>query len=148
MAKQTARKLPRQIKDVPAGGLDLIREYGAKGVRDAEIARRLGMDPSTFRRLVEENEEVGRAYLDARKTEEDALVGMLFDKAINERDSVAAMFLLKTRHHYRDRGEIQERSTPNIVIQLPAAASSAEEYGKLVKVSREGEDGEGDPDGD
>src|SRR5690606_36046138 len=64
-----------------------------------------------------------KAQFDAgREDERRALHNMLFRRAMEKGDTVAALFLLKTRHGYRDSGaELDTTKRLNITFNLPGA---------------------------
>lgn len=72
-------------------------------------------------RFREEHPELKEAYDQARKIEHDAPVGLLFEKAMKG-DSIAAMFLLKCRHNYRDGGiTIEDNRRVQNGVALPSS---------------------------
>lgn len=127
----------RPRKTLPKNGLELISDLSARGVKETEIAKALGMSFQTWKKIREENPEAKQAWEEAKAVECDALVGKLYDKAMDG-DSSAAMFLLKARHGYRDHGatDASDASRVNLVFNLPAPLSP-DQYGKLVEVHRD-----------
>lgn len=126
--------MARPRKTLPPDGLKIIRELASKGVKETEVAKALGLTFKTWKRIREENPEAKAAWEEAKAEEHDALVGVLYEKAIKG-DSTAAMFLLKSRHGYRDHGPTEggDSARVNLVFNLPAPLN-ADQYAKLVEV--------------
>ena len=108
---------------------------------DAELARRVGMTPSALsKRLsgdlrlnLSEVERIAGALAESRRIEEEELVAVLLDKA-RDGETTWLIFALKSRHGYRDQGAPQAAADArvNVVINLPAASASAEEYARTI----------------
>jgi hypothetical protein len=126
----------RPRKSLPANGIDVIRRLAANGVNEHAIAGALGLSYETWQRIRAEDPEAKAAWQEARAIEENKLVGVLYRKAIDQDDTVAAIFLLKARHGYRDIGPTDGSSGVRTAIQinLPGALK-AEDYTKLVTVT-------------
>ena len=126
----------RPRKNLPANALDVIRQAAANGVNEVGIAQALGVDFRTWQRIRDEDPETKAVYQEARKAEEGKLVGVLFDKAVNKQDSVAAIFLLKARHGYRDQGpsDAGDTTRPTININIPAPLAP-DQYARLIEVA-------------
>jgi len=126
--------MARPRKTLPAGGLQVIRDMAAKGVAEVRLARALKMDYRTWARIRDTDPEAKAAYREAKAIERDALVGKLYEQAM-EGNTVAAIFLLKARHGYRDIGDppAPEGSRVNLVFNLPAPLEP-DQYTKLVEV--------------
>ena len=121
----------RRKKNLPANGLDIIRNLAEKGVRETDIARALGMCFDTWLRIKNENPEAMKALTEAKQIEENKLFGILYEKAIKG-DSIAAMFLLKTRHGYREGAEVTNANQVNVKISIPGSMKP-EDYLKEIK---------------
>jgi hypothetical protein len=92
-------------KTVPPGGYKLIRTLAANGAREDEIARALHMGKRTWDRVKREDPKAEAAWEAGRAEEHNALRNTLFKAATEKNNIVAAMFLLKTRHGYREKGD-------------------------------------------
>ena len=126
--------MPQPRKKLPANGLAIIRDLASTGARETQIAAGLGMAFETWHRIREEDPKAKAAWTEARAIERDSLVGVLYGKAMKG-DTVSAIFLLKSRHGYRDQGDpVAEKGGTAVVINLPSAMSE-EQWGKLVEVS-------------
>lgn len=82
-------------------GLKMVEDLTARGVTLVNIARALGMDAATLRLVRHRQPEVEEAYQRGKAREEEALVGNL-RRAANDGNVVAAIFLLKARHAYKE----------------------------------------------
>ncbi|MEM0991114.1 MAG: hypothetical protein AAGK00_19780 [Pseudomonadota bacterium] len=87
--------------EVTAQGLDVVEELAGRGCHAATIARVLGMHSSTFLDVRKRDPRVEEAYQRGLAREHDALVGNLRELA-DDGNVVANLFLLKTRHGYRE----------------------------------------------
>ena len=134
--------MARPRKTLPAGALDLIREAAANGVAETRLAKALKMDFQTWKRIREEDPAAKKIWEEAKAIEHDKLTGRLMDIALdadNPQSAVACMFLLKSRHAYRDNGPIDSSTDGprvNLVFNLPAPLSG-DAYRRLVEVHPE-----------
>lgn len=120
----------RPKKVVPADKLPIIQELAARGVSEKSIAAACGVhDNTVFSRIKREQPEVQEALDRGRAVEHDKLVGVLFDAATKDGNIVAAMFLLKARHGYKE-GE-QQTQQVSVNIALPGAMKP-EQYAEKV----------------
>lgn len=136
---------------LPQGGVKIIRDLACRGARDTDIARALGVSVGVWKRLKAKDPDAAEAYEEAQLKERDALVGSLFQQAMGspaEYDAdgkliraerapfaPAAMFLLKSRHNFRDMGAPTDIGGTRVAItvNVPGALSEAQ-YAKLVEV--------------
>jgi len=120
----------RPKKVIPADKLPIIQELAARGVSERSIAAACGVhDNTVFLRIRREQPEVQAALDRGRAVEHDKLVGVLFDAATKDGNIVAAMFLLKARHGYKE-GE-QQTQQVSVNITLPGAMKP-EQYAERV----------------
>lgn len=124
-------------KTVPGGGYKRIRELAANGAREVDIARELKMSPRTWDRVKREDEKALAAWEAGRAVEHEALRGLLFEKAMSG-NVAAAMFLLKTRFGYREKGD-DAGGTDRVTVEfkLPAPLSP-EQYVTEFKAQQSG----------
>ncbi|TXN00571.1 hypothetical protein FV242_21500 [Methylobacterium sp. WL64] len=132
--------MARPRKQLPANGLDILREGAAKGLSQPRLARSLGMGVDAFRRILDESPQAREVMEEARAVEHDELHGILmslargtpaeYDAAGNviraeqPRQLRAAEILWKTRHGYREQGEPPGASaTAGVQIIMPAQVS-------------------------
>ncbi len=87
-------------------GVELIEELASRGCHVETIARALGMGRDAFGSCRKRQPEVDDAFHRGMAREHDTLVGNL-RVAADGGNIVANMFLLKTRHRYRE-GEALE----------------------------------------
>lgn len=102
------KNLPRRVGD--KSPYEAIVDWAATGLSEAEIARNLGMGKDAFRALKNRDRHVADAIETGRLREERDLRNVLLDAARGvesaaKKNLSAAMFLLKTRHGYREHGE-------------------------------------------
>ncbi|MBX3537673.1 MAG: hypothetical protein KF735_08550 [Chelatococcus sp.] len=113
--------------------MEIIRKLASHGVRETELAKALGVDLKTWVRIRTDDEEARAAWQEAKEIEQEALVGMLYKRAMGQPaeydadgnllraeippDATANMFLLKTRHGYRDHGQDRE-AAPGVTVTI------------------------------
>jgi len=126
----------RKKKNLPPDALETIEKLASRGVRETDIARALGVSWGVYWRIKNENEAVKKTLEQARMIEHDALFGQLYEKAMKG-DSTAAMFLLKTRHGYREGADVVAANQVNVKITLPGSMKP-DEYKKMMEVKTDG----------
>lgn len=105
-----------------------------EGKSEIEIAKALRLSFPTWKRIREEDPKAYSAWAAGRAEEEVHLVEKLkeavTDKSIN---AIPCMFLLKTRHGYRENSPIDQKDQQGaqININLPASLS-IDQYSKLI----------------
>lgn len=114
-------KAGRKRKVAPPDASEQIEALAADGWSKLGIAKKLNTSPDTLRRWLDEDEVLQEAFDRGRENERHALHSMLFKKAVEKGDSVAAMFLLKSRHGYREGDQSEQGNRVSINFQLPAA---------------------------
>jgi hypothetical protein len=126
-------RLDRRKYLVPDQYVDNVVDACRRGVSEVRIARSLGINYRTWMRLRDEDERIASALIENRKVEEDELVALLLDKA-RDGETTSLIFALKSRHGYRDQGAPQAAADArvNVVINLPAASASAEDYARTI----------------
>jgi len=130
------KKTGRPLKEPPKNAIATILDVASRGCSEKSIAYALGVSWDTWVRWREDLPELKAAYDQARAVEHDSLVGVLFDKALAG-DSIAAMFLLKCRHNYRDGGvTIESNNRVQIGIMLPQSLN-ADQYRQIINTTAE-----------
>lgn len=133
----------KRKKKVPPGGYKRIRELAANGAREVDIARELKMSVRVWQEIRKEDEKALAAWEAGRAVEHEALLGVLFDKAMSG-NIAAAMFLLKTRFGYREKGDDGSGSADRVTVEFKLPAPLApEQYVTMLK-AHESETGECD----
>ena len=121
-------RVPRTVGELP--GYEVIEQMAARGHREIDIARRLGiMSWSTWTRIKDEDPKALAALEAGRGVEHDRLYGRLFEKAMRG-DTIALLFLLKTRHNYNDRPEPAPVQAA-VQINMPSPLG-LEDYTRLI----------------
>src|SRR5438552_16438132 len=91
----------RPRKSIAKRDLDVITKLGARGCREKDIARAVGVSEPTWMRIKSTDTDVLAALNAGRQLMHDALVNKLFEKAMNG-DTIALIFSLKAFFAYRD----------------------------------------------
>lgn len=115
-----------------------IRLLAADGHSIKGIASRFGTTFETFTRWLDEDNTLREAFEVGRENERHALHNMLYRQALEKNNIVAAMFLLKARHGYREGDQGDTGNKVSIVFQLPGAMQM-QEFKNLEKVVIENE---------
>lgn len=100
-------------------GHDLVRRDRSNGVAQADIARRLGMNASSFRAAMERDDDLRAAYDEGSGMMETELVGLLM-QAARDGDRTSAIFLLKGACGFRENTPVAPKAdAPAINITIP-----------------------------
>jgi hypothetical protein len=99
--------------------IEKVQRWASESASKGAIARRLGMDHKTFRVLMEQNPELRAAYDEGIEMEHQMLVSAL--KRQLDKSPVPAIFLLKTRHGYREGDQSQQGNRVSVTFNLPGA---------------------------
>src|SRR5215212_9990622 len=93
----------RPKKNLRPEDYGLVEALTAEGLTQLQIARKLGMSVRTFSERMKDDPAVAEAVAQGRAVEQGELVGILRQMARNG-DAQSAMFLLRCRHGFSDRG--------------------------------------------
>lgn len=102
-------------------GVEVIRQMRGEGLAIPSIAFRIGLPKSTLKDCINRQPELKEAVEIGRAREEDHLIQTLYRAAWGG-FAPAAMFLLKTRHGYRENDSVAP-PTSNVIVHLPSAMS-------------------------
>lgn len=121
MSKSPAPKLiGRPPKRPPADAAERIRAMSAEGHSTVGIAQQLGVGRKTLDKWRAEFPDLDEAYREGVERERYDLHSTLVAKA-KAGNIVAAMFLLKARHGYREGDQSDQAGRVNVTIALPGA---------------------------
>ncbi len=128
----------RKPMQPPSDAAARIEAFAADGFSVRGVAAGLGVCQDTMKKWFDEFPELQEAFDVGRERERQALHNMLYRQAIEKGVTVAAIFLLKSRHNYRDQGDQYEGGNKiQINFQLPGALPM-EEFSKLTRVIEHG----------
>ena len=116
---------------------ELVTKLAGEGWRVKDIAHAIGFSERTFYRHLKDDEQLALSFDQGRGVEHQQLVASLFQRAINPTNAqgaAAAMFLLKTRHSYREQGPIEREGTRVAVVVNVPAPLTPKQYEKLIEV--------------
>jgi hypothetical protein len=102
---------------------DQIVALASTGFSKQGIARHYSVSLATFNRWLEEDEMLSQAFAVGRDMERQSLHNMLYKQAIEKGNAIAAMFLLKSRHGYREGDQAEQSNRIAITFNLPGAMS-------------------------
>jgi hypothetical protein len=119
-----------RYKPITDDMLPAIQEMAAHGLWDREIAQSIGMSPTTFIERKKESPALQAALDAGRAIEHQQLHNALHTAAMNG-NIVAAIFLLKTRHGYREQDSARDVAS-QVVINLPGALP-LDQFTKTIK---------------
>ena len=134
---QKERKLP-EPED-----LEQIRRLSAKGHGSYAIAKHLGIDQKTWVKWRREFPEVAEAWHQGLEQEEHLILSELLRILQAKDNPIPGIFLLKSRHGYREGESNATDQRVQIQVTLPAALQK-EEYQQLVDVKKLTNEGNGD----
>lgn len=112
--------MPQPRRHLLAAHLAEVRQLSAQGCSERTIAKALGMSYGAWRRALDADPRTQAALAEGRAVEHDALVGSLFKAATEKGNVIAAIFLLKARHGYRDTADVTPVNQVAVVFQMPA----------------------------
>jgi hypothetical protein len=111
-------------KDAPPGAAARIEALAASGHSVVGIARGLNTSKDRLHRWCEEDPALAEALARGRESERFALHNVLYTQATEHGNIVAAMFLLKARHGYREGDQSDTANKVSITFALPGAMSA------------------------
>jgi len=114
------RKTGRPAKVPPLDAAERIRALSAEGHSTVGIAQQLGVGRKTLDKWRAELPELDEAYREGVERERYELHSGLVAKA-KAGNIVAAMFLLKARHGYREGDQSDQGNRVSVTIALPGA---------------------------
>jgi transposase-like protein len=138
MKLPTKTKTGRKKKQPPPSTAKIVRGMAAGGYSLVGIARELGTSKDTLLRWLDEQPELREAYEQGKETERYSLHNMLYRQAMQKGNATAAMFLLKSRHGYREGDQTEQGNRVSITFALPGALG-LEEYKRLQDVANKRE---------
>lgn len=124
------RKKPKE------NAAEIIEQMASEGYSKRNIAKGLGIGFDLFQVWLEQYPELSEALQLGKDKEHKELHNALFTAATQEGNVTAAIFLLKTRHGYREGDQSDTANKVSITFQLPAAAQNADDYLKTIGSNR------------
>lgn len=122
-------------KKPPANAAELLLELSSNGYNKKGLAYRLGTTVETMNKWLELYPELQTALDEGREREHHALFNALYENATKGGNVTAAIFLLKTRHGYREGDQSEIANKVSINFQLPGAMR-LEDFTKDVTPAR------------
>jgi hypothetical protein len=113
---------------------DQISALASTGFSKQGVARHFGVTLPTFNRWLEEDDVLAEAFAVGREQERQSLHNVLYRLAVDEKDKVSAMFLLKARHGYKEGDQQESANRVSITFNLPGAMT-AEQYKTIEAVA-------------
>jgi hypothetical protein len=126
------RKKGPPRKGPPPNAAARIEALAASGHSVVGIARGLNTSQDRLRRWCEESPALEEAMTRGRESERFALHNVLYRAATVDGNIVAAMFLLKARHGYREGDQSDTANRVSITFTLPGAMKP-EEFLKAIE---------------
>ena len=114
------RPAGRPRRSPPTDAAVRIEKLAAEGWSLKGIAKTLGTDHETLTRMMEDNPALREGFDVGRERERHALHNALYVAAMNGQIA-AAMFLLKSRHGYREGDQGDTANRVQITFSLPGA---------------------------
>jgi hypothetical protein len=126
------RKPGRPRLRPPPDAADRIEAAAANGASVIGVANALGVGKDALRRWLDEEAALQEAFDRGRERERMALHNALYRAATEQGNMVAAMFLLKARHGYREGDQSEQGNRLNITFTMPAPLTR-EQWAEVVK---------------
>jgi len=120
--------------------LQQIERLAASGYGSYKLSQQLGIDRKTFERWRRDYPEVKEAFHRGLEEEETLILGELLKILKEKQNPIPGIFLLKSRHGYREGESQQSDNRVQLQVTLPAAADE-EQYKKLVDVKKLADEG-------
>ena len=114
----------RPRKEPPADAEQAIRAACAIGSSKAGVAMALGVNPDVLDRWMDERPDLKQAFDEGRETERKTLHSVLYEadtKGTGKDALIAAMFLLKSRHGYREGDQESQGNRVSVTFNIPGA---------------------------
>jgi len=111
---------PANKRTLADAELQTVAAMAAAGARQEDIARRLGCDPKTWRRIRERDERVLEAFERGRSELHAELASKLIEKA-KQGETAPLIFLLKAMFSYREHAPVPIQHDHVVRIELPPA---------------------------
>ena len=105
----------------PKAAADIVRKLTARGISEISIAKALGVSRHIWEGWRDNFPLIQAAWEEGRGIEHDKLFNVLFEAATKSGNLVAAMFLLKTRHGYRENQDITIQNKVAVTFEVPGA---------------------------
>ena len=116
----------RPPKPIPPDADTIIKAMAADGFSLVGIASRLGIGKDLLREWFGREPKLQEAFDAGREDERHSLHNMLYKEAMEKGNATAAMFLLKSRHGYREGADAEQPNRVSITFNLPGAMPMAE----------------------
>jgi hypothetical protein len=129
-------------KKPPADAAERIRAHAANGCSKVAIASDLGCGREVFARWLKDYPDLQMAFDLGREKERQVLHGRLFQEAMageGKTAIISAMFLLKTRHGYREGAPAEGGSHSTVTINMPGAMSLDDFRRGAISIAPSGE---------
>lgn len=114
-------RIGRPPKKPPQDAASLILAYSADGFSIRGVAAKLGTSQDTLRKWFDKYPELSEAFEQGRETERHALHNMLYRAAMEDGNITAGIFLLKSRHGYKEGDQSETANRVSINFTLPGA---------------------------
>lgn len=106
---------------IPLDTAERIRALAADGFSVIGVADHFGVGKDQLAAWMEREPALKDAFDQGREQERHALHNMLYRQAMEHGNATAAMFLLKSRHGYREGDQGDQAGRVNVTIQMPGA---------------------------
>lgn len=119
-APEEKLSIGRPRKEPPKNAVKIIQEAAALGGSKKAVGMRLGVHPAILTRWFDEHPELQDAFDNGREQERQTLHDVL-THAAKSGNIVAAMFLLKARHSYREGDQEGNANRVAVTFNIPGA---------------------------
>ncbi len=110
--------MPR--RDLDDGDYVIVAAMSARGFRQSDVAKRLGVAHDTWARIRDRDPRALEAFEAGRAELHEELISKLLEKA-RDGNVPCLLFSLKILFGYRENSPVEVEHTHNVRIELPAA---------------------------
>ena len=114
----------RPRKQPPTDAAEVITAACSVGASKAGVAMALGVNADVLSRWLDERADLKQAFDEGRETERKTLHSVLYEaatKGTGKDALIAAMFLLKSRHGYREGDQEGYGNRVSVTFNIPGA---------------------------
>lgn len=116
----------------PRGTAEKVERWAAGGSSMKAIARSLGVSSETLRVWMDRHPTIQEAW-DAGMEAEHARIHGRMMQAIDEGNITAMIFMMKTRHGYREGDQTSVANKVSVTFNLPGAMPLAQFKGRVIE---------------
>jgi len=119
----------------PKAAAKMVKDLTSRGCSEVTIAKALGVSRHIWEGWRDDYPEIQAAWEEGRGIEHDKLFNVLFEAATKKKNIVAAMFLLKARHGYKENADFTIQNKVAVTFEVPGAMPANVYEAEVLKKS-------------